>query len=192
MICKIFANFFCLLTQSKRKIWKRKSKYYWSLRKKVSKYWTSIHFPLRLRLELIHQVNILFHCLPLLKRDKILVKLFSTSHFPPHIFPYWSEKTQKNFVLFFFCREQQLHKSDDEKISTGASCSPPSPSVDDLPMESLKMFKQRAFTFPNLKNLGGNGRIRTVSERAEEKDQVKLHFWMTSSKKVACLISCLS
>lgn len=68
--------------------------------------------------------------------------------------------------------EQQLHKSDDEKISTGASCSPPSPSMDDLPMESLKIFKQRAFTFPNLKNLGGNGRIRTVSERAEEKDQV--------------------
>lgn len=66
--------------------------------------------------------------------------------------------------------EQQLHKSDDEKISTAAS-SPPSPSVDDLPMDSLKLFKQRAFTFPNLKNLGG-GRIRTVSERAEEKDQV--------------------
>ena len=59
-------------------------------------------------------------------------------------------------------------------------------------MESLKIFKQRAFTFPNLKNLGGNGRIRTVSERAEEKDQVKVHFWMTSRKKVACLISCLN
>ena len=81
------------------------------------------------------------------------------SHFPPFFLP-------KNSLLC--CREQQLHKSDDEKISATLAISSPSSSVDDLPVGLA--VQRRAFTFPNLKNLGG--RTRTVSERAEEKDQV--------------------
>ena len=116
--------------------------------------------PLRLCLELIHQVNILFpRCLP-----PLYYRYCQTiSHCHPIFLLFF---LPKNSLLC--CREQQLHKSDDEKISATLAISSPSSSVDDLPVGLA--VQRRAFTFPNLKNLAG--RTRTVSERAEEKDQV--------------------
>ena len=116
--------------------------------------------PLRLCLELIHQVNILFpRCLP-----PLYYRYCQTiSHCHPIFLLFL---LPKNSLLC--CREQQLHKSDDEKISATLAISSPSSSVDDLPVGLA--VQRRAFTFPNLKNLAG--RTRTVSERAEEKDQV--------------------
>ena len=93
------SNLFARLKAKVKKSEKRKSKYYWSLQKK----WANIDLVFIFHWDHVSRINSSSqHTFPLFtsatQRHKILVKLFSTFHFPPLIFL----KRHKRILYHFF------------------------------------------------------------------------------------------